>query len=75
MSERAETYADIVWKQFRRNTLAYASLWALAPLVILAIITPALASSDPFVFFEGKQRIYPWFRALFTAPRKSSGLS
>jgi hypothetical protein len=63
---RAETYADIVWKQFRRNLLAYGSLWALGPVVMLAIFSPAIASGDPLIFTDGATRIYPWFRALFT---------
>ncbi len=60
-----ETYGDIVWKQFRRNLSAYASLWALVPLVGCAIFAPLLGSDLPLVFRDGDQTLYPWFRALF----------
>ena len=60
-----ETYGDIVWKQFRRNTNAYLSLWALAPLIGCAIFAPLLGSDLPLVFRDGDQTLFPWFRALF----------
>ncbi|MGQ0637413.1 MAG: ABC transporter permease [Planctomycetaceae bacterium] len=61
----AESYWDIVWRQFRANTFARLSLWALAPLIGLAVCAPLLCSNEPFVFDEGSQRLFPWFRALF----------
>jgi peptide/nickel transport system permease protein len=60
-----ETYWDIVWKQFKSNRAAYGAVWALAPLVGTAIFAPLLCSDQPLVFWDGKQYLYPWFRALF----------
>ncbi|MGA2034749.1 MAG: ABC transporter permease [Thermoguttaceae bacterium] len=60
-----EAYADIVWRQFKKNGPALLSLWVLAPLLLLAIFAPLIASNQPFVFRDGGQTLYPWFRALF----------
>lgn len=60
-----ETYYDIVWKQFRKNTLAYFALWSMLPAIAVAIYAPLIGSSEPLVYQDGAQRIYPWFRALF----------
>lgn len=62
---RPETYWDIVWKQFRANTFAYWAVWGLAPLVAIAIFAPLICSNDPLVFDDGRETLYPWFRALF----------
>lgn len=62
---QTRSYWDIVWAQFKKNGPAYWSLWLLAPLVLLAIFAPAIAADQPFVFFDGHQRLYPWLRALF----------
>ena len=61
----AETYWDIVWKQFRNNRSAYGAVWALAPLVAVAVFAPLMCSNLPLIFWDGKQYLYPWFRALF----------
>jgi len=60
-----ESYFDIVWRMFKKNKPAYWSLWILAPLFLLAIWAPLLASNQPLVFFDGETTIFPWFRALF----------
>lgn len=60
-----EAYWDIVWQQFRKNRQAYISLWLLGPLLLLAIVTPAIASNQPFIYFDGDQVLFPWARALF----------
>ena len=63
---RSEAYFDIVWRQFKKNRFALASLWLLAPLVLVAIFAPAIASNQPLVFHsEADGTIYPWLRALF----------
>ncbi len=62
---KGEAYLDIVWRQFKKNTAAYLSLWLLAPVFLIAIFAPALASNQPLVFYDGDQTLYPWFRALF----------
>ena len=60
-----ESYFDIVWRMFKKNKPAYWSLWILAPLFLLAIWAPLLASNQPLVFSDGETTIFPWFRALF----------
>jgi len=62
---KSEAYLDIVWKQFKKNRFALASLWALLPLCLLAIFAPAIASNQPFVFFDGHEVLFPWFRHIF----------
>ena len=62
---KSEAYLDIVWRQFRKNRAALASLWLLAPVFLVAIFAPLLASDQPLVFRDGEQTIFPWFRALF----------
>jgi peptide/nickel transport system permease protein len=64
MSEH-EAYLEIVWRQFCRNRFALAALAVLAPLFLLATFAPLIASKDPFVYYDGRQTLYPWFRAIF----------
>lgn len=59
------TYSDVVWRQFRGNRAAYWSIWLLLPFWIAALFAPLLASNQPFVFWDGERRLYPWFRSLF----------
>jgi peptide/nickel transport system permease protein len=63
--DKSEAYLDIVWRQFKKNRFALASLWLLAPLFLAAIFAPAIASDQPFVFRTPDETLYPWFRALF----------
>jgi peptide/nickel transport system permease protein len=62
---KSEAYLDIVWRQFRKNRAAYWSLWVFAPLFLVAIFAPAIASNQPFVFQDGEQTLFPWVRTLF----------
>ncbi len=62
---QSETYWDIVWKQFRNNRAAYGAVWALAPLVAVAVFAPLLSSDQPLWFWDGNDYLFPWFRALF----------
>jgi peptide/nickel transport system permease protein len=64
MSEH-EAYLDIVWRQFRRNRFALAALGVLGPLFLLATFAPLIASNQPLVYCDGRQTLYPWFRAIF----------
>jgi len=61
----SESYFDIVWRQFKKNRFAFVSLWILAPLFLMAIFAPAIASNQPFVFYDGDEVLFPWFRSLF----------
>ncbi|NMC20481.1 MAG: ABC transporter permease [Thermogutta sp.] len=58
-------YLDILWSQFRKNGAAYIALWLLAPLFLAAIFAPVLASNVPFYYSDGKETLWPWFRALW----------
>jgi peptide/nickel transport system permease protein len=63
--ENGERYWDIVWKQFRSNRSAYCAVWALAPIVSVAVFAPLICSNQPFWFWDGERYLYPWFRSLF----------
>lgn len=63
-----EAYWDIVWRQFKKNRFALASLCLLAPLFLLAIFAPVVASNQPFVFRTPEETVFPWFRWLFNPP-------
>jgi len=60
----SEAYWDIVWRQFKKNSGAYWSLCLLLPLFLTAIFAPAIASNQPFIYVDGDQTLYPWFRAI-----------
>jgi len=62
---RSESYWDIVWAQFKKNKSALIALWLMAPLFLLAIFAPLVASEQPLVFHDAGGTIYPWLRALF----------
>ena len=59
-----EAFLDIVWRQFQRNRAAYWSLWLLAPILMMAIFAPLIASNLPLVFHDGERTIYPWLWGL-----------
>lgn len=63
--DHTETYWDIVWKQFRENQFAFFAVCALAPLIATAVYAPLLCSNQPLVFWDGKEYLFPWARALF----------
>jgi peptide/nickel transport system permease protein len=64
-ARKGEAYLDIVWRQFHKDRAAVWSLRLLAPIFLVAIFAPLIASNQPLVFSDGEQTIYPWFRALF----------
>lgn len=64
-AEQSQSYADIVWRQFKQNRFAHLALWVLAPLFLIAILAPLVASNQPLVYWDGKEYLFPWFRALF----------
>lgn len=63
MSQR-DGYLDILWSQFRKNRAAYIALHLLAPLFLLAIFAPVIASNVPFYYNDRGETLWPWFRAL-----------
>ena len=60
-----QTFGDIVWIQFKKNRVAYCSLWGLSSLFLLATIAPLIASGRPFTWNIGEGTRYPWFSGLF----------
>jgi peptide/nickel transport system permease protein len=60
-----EAFLDIVWRQFRKNRTAYASLFVIGLLFLLAIWAPLIASDQPLSFSENGHTIFPWLVALF----------
>lgn len=60
-----QTFGDIVWIQFKKNKVAYWSLWGLGFLFFLAIVAPIIASGRPFIWDVGEGASYPWFSSLF----------
>ncbi len=60
------TFWDIVWTQFKKRNLAYASLWGALLLVLIAIYTPLVASNKPFVWrVDDGPWTSPWLASLF----------
>ena len=59
------SFGDIVWGQFKKNKVAYSSLWLLGVLLLVAICTPLFASGRPFYWSENGVTTYPWFSSLF----------
>jgi peptide/nickel transport system permease protein len=60
-----QTFGDIVWIQFKKNRVAYFSLWGLGALFILATIAPLIANGRPYVWDVGQGLEFPWLRSLF----------
>jgi ABC-type dipeptide/oligopeptide/nickel transport system permease subunit len=60
-----EAYLEIVWRQFKKNRLAYFSLWPMLALFLIAIFAPLLSSNIPLAFRDGNGTIYPWLHWLF----------
>ena len=58
------TYGDIVWTQFKKNRVAYLSLWGLGLLFFLATFAPLFASSRPFVWSLDGNTSFPWLSSL-----------
>ena len=59
------TYGDIVWGQYKKNKLAYLSLWGVGGLFALAIFAPVIASTRPFIWSTAEGMTFPWFTSLF----------
>ena len=52
---QGEAYLDIVWRQFKKHRSAYISLWLLAPVFLIAILAPAIASNRPLVRYQHRE--------------------
>ncbi len=60
-----QTFGDIVWIQFKKNRVAYCSLWGLGVLFLLATVAPLIANGRPYFWNVGQGIEFPWFRSLF----------
>jgi ABC-type dipeptide/oligopeptide/nickel transport system permease subunit len=68
------TYGDIVWGQFKKNRVAYVSLWGVMALFLAAIFAPILASSTPFVWTDETGTSFPWLTTLFDTQYFENGV-
>ena len=59
---KPRSYWDIFWKQFRRDKLAYGSLFIIGFLVIIAVLAPLIANNKPYVYRTGERTYYPLFQ-------------
>ena len=77
-----QTYGEIVWGQFKKYRISYWSLYGVAALFVLAMVSPVLAMNIPFYLYvpEGvgpetlQGTSYPWFVALFDQNFFDSGV-
>lgn len=58
------SYWSIVWEQYRKNRVAFAALWSVVVLFLIAVYAPVAASKMPFVWTDANGISFPWFRAL-----------
>ena len=59
------TFLDIVWGQFKKNRMAYAAMWLVVVLFLLAVYAPVIASERPFIWQDSEGTCFPWFSSLF----------
>ena len=59
---KSQSYGQIVWRQFRKNRPALASLWCIALLAFVALTADLIAGNKPYYMeYKGKS-YYPAFR-------------
>jgi len=68
------TYGDIVWGQFKKNRVAYVSLWGVMALFLAAIFAPLFASSTPFIWTDETGTSFPWLTTLFDTQYFENGV-
>ena len=64
------TYWSIVWGQFKKNRIAYGSMWGMLAVTLMAIFAPVFVLERPFYISytnaEGEAVTeFPWFWSLF----------
>ncbi len=77
-----KTYGEIVWGQFKKYKISYYSLYAVAGLFVLAMVSPLIALNVPFYLYVpegvGPENLqgtsYPWLTALFDQNFFNSGV-
>lgn len=81
-AEEYQTYGEIVWGQFKKYKVSYYSVYGVAALFILAMVSPVLAMNVPFYLYvpEGvgpealQGTSFPWLVALFDQNFFNSGV-
>lgn len=59
------SWLDIVWGQFRKRRVAFAALYGVLALWVIAITAPIFFSDQPFVWSGGDGLELPWLAAFF----------
>ena len=59
------SYWEIVWRQFRKRSLPYYSLWGVVALFVVAVYCPIIISNKPFVWVVEGEVSSPWLMSLF----------
>ncbi|MCG3174709.1 MAG: Oligopeptide transport system permease protein OppC [Myxococcota bacterium] len=62
LQRSAEGFWRVAFRQYRKNPLAMAGLYAVIGLFLLALFAGVLASNRPFVLHMKGQTWYPWFK-------------
>lgn len=68
------TWAEIVWGQFRKRTIAYASMWGVLALFFVAVYIPVFIADKPFVWNAGEGWEFPWLATMFDRSVYPSGI-
>ncbi len=68
------TWTEIVWGQFRKRTLAYASMWGVIGLFLVAVYVPVVIANKPFLWIDGNGVAFPWLVTLFDRTAYPSGI-
>lgn len=58
-------WIQIIWGQFKKRRLAYASMWGVVGLFLLAVYAPVFISNKPFLWNGGGGLESPWLATLF----------
>ena len=59
---KSQSYGQIVWRQFRKNRPALASLWCIALLAFVALTADLIAGNKPYYMEYRGKSYYPAFR-------------
>ncbi len=56
---RKSSYLHIVWSQFKKNNLAYYSLYLILVLIIIALLAPIIANNKPIIMVKNNRVYFP----------------
>lgn len=57
--ERSQSYWALVWRQFRKNGRALASLWTISVLLVIALAADFIANDMPYYVVVGGRTYFP----------------